>query len=149
MARRALGFVLAIVLVAIVLAAFSIVFILYQPTRDGTAAAGATPSASVGHGSEVVALPIRQFNVVTAESAPPQLTLEVTGYVPDSCTKPRQPVVKRNGRTIVVTIEADRETGVMCAQVATPYRKRIALGSAQPGSYTLIVNGTTRTVQVH
>lgn len=149
MARRALGLVLAIGLVAIILAAFSIVFILYQPDRDGTAAAGATPGASAGHGSEVVALPIRQISVMTAESAPPQLTVEVTGYVPDSCTKPRQPIVQRKGHTIVITIEADRETGVMCAQVATPYQKRIALGSAQPGSYTLVVNGTTRTVQVH
>lgn len=144
MSRRGWGLAIGVGLVVAALLGISVIFVLFQPDE----ASPGTDGEPGGQGTEVVRLPIEQIDVRIAESFPPQLFVEVSGYVPDSCTTPREPVVTHDGTTITVIIEADHKTGVMCAQIATPYHKNIALGGVQPGVYTVRVNDQTRTVDV-
>jgi len=95
-----------------------------------------------------VQLQIQSVQVLIAESFPPQVTARVTGIIPDSCTTAREPEISREGTTITIKIIGDRPDGVACAQVISSYEKSIALGTLDPGSYTLRVNNLTQTFQV-
>jgi hypothetical protein len=104
---------------------------------------GATPST--GGGSVMASpLPIQTVDVLEATSYPPQFSVQIHGYIPDSCTKARQPQVTRDGTTITISIIGERPAGEICAQVATPYQRSIDLGPLDPGSYTVTVNGVSK-----
>ncbi|MGA7671874.1 MAG: hypothetical protein WBW04_15710 [Nitrolancea sp.] len=87
---------------------------------------------------------ITNVDVLIAESYPPQISVSVTGIIPDSCTTVQQPEVNHDGTTFTITIMGERPTGMVCAQVATTYQKSIALGTLDPGDYTVSVNGVSK-----
>lgn len=91
-----------------------------------------------------VQLQIQHVDILIAESSPPQVTARVIGIIPDSCTTAREPEISRDGSTITIKIIGERPDGVACAQIISSYEKSVALGSLDPGSYTLHVNNLTQ-----
>ncbi len=89
-------------------------------------------------------LQIEQIDVLVAESYPPQVSVTVAGVIPDSCTKPRDPQVSRDGSTFTITILGERPADMACAQVISTYQQTIPLGTVQPGNYQVIVNGVRK-----
>ncbi len=94
-------------------------------------------------------LQIQTVDALVAESAPPQISVRVTGIIPDSCTKARDPETRRDGSTFTITIIGERPTGMACAQIVSPYEQTIRLGTLDPGSYTVIVNGVRKDFQIN
>jgi len=84
---------------------------------------------------------IESVRVVIRESMPPQVALEVSGYVPDGCTFPTLIEQQRSGATITVDVYRLVPLAVMCPAVIVPYAQTIELGTFEPGSYTVDVNG--------
>lgn len=131
---------------------FAIIWLIPLATiHNQPSAIGASPSSTSSTGSGVTPvanlLPIDSFDVLAMTTYPEQYVVTVHGYVPDSCAKAREPVVKRDGFQIAITIGMDRPSGVICAQVATPYNRNIQLGTLPPGSYQISVNGKTASLQ--
>ncbi|MDI3341557.1 MAG: hypothetical protein QJR03_13620 [Sphaerobacter sp.] len=109
------------------------------PTADG---------GGDGGGSVIRPIVIESVAIRIAESDPPQLFVDVQGYLPDSCTTAHEPEVTRDGNTFAVTILGERPPGVFCTQAIVPYQKSIALGNVEPGEYTVKVNDQVQTVTV-
>jgi len=133
---------------------FAIIWLIPLATiHNQPSAIGASPASpsSVGSGATPVRnlLPIDSFDVLAMTTYPEQYVVRVQGYIPDSCAKAREPVVKRDGFQIAITIGMNRPSGVICAQVATPYKRSIQLGTLPPGSYQISVNGKTKMIQTH
>lgn len=84
---------------------------------------------------------IETVDVRIAESAPPQIFVEVAGYLGDGCTRFHDLEQVREGNTFTITITGERPKDAMCTAIAEPYSENIALGTLEPGSYTVIVNG--------
>ncbi len=89
-------------------------------------------------------LQVTNVDVLIAESYPPQISVSVTGIIPDSCTTVKQPEVTNDGADFTITIMGERPTGMVCAQVATTYQHSVALGTLDPGKYTVTVNGVSK-----
>ncbi len=94
-------------------------------------------------------LKIQSVDVLVAESAPPQISVKITGIIPDSCTKARDPETHRDGSTFTITIIGERPTGMACAQMVSLYEQTIQLGTLDPGSYTVTVNGVRKDFQIN
>lgn len=96
----------------------------------------------------------RSLNVIETveaqilESMPMQITLQVTGYIPDGCEYPVQVVQRREGNTVYVEIFRDVPLAATCLAVQPDYAAEILLeGTFEPGLYTIDVNGTRIEVQ--
>ncbi|MEM6281944.1 MAG: hypothetical protein AAF787_07105 [Chloroflexota bacterium] len=81
--------------------------------------------------------------VVTMESLPVQVTLDVTGTIQDGCNFPVIAEVGQDDTTITVDIYRDIPQDIICTMQIQSYNESIALGALEPGSYTITVNGTT------
>lgn len=115
----------------------------------GSPAVPGSATATTGGGSVITSpIPIESVDVLEATSYPPRISVQARGYIPDSCTKARQPVVKRDGSTFTISILGDRPADLVCAQVATPYQTSIDLGVLSQGSYTVSVNGVSKSFTV-
>lgn len=143
--RRALILIVS----AIVIAAVVVAAALLWPGGDGSAAGGGAGGTDQPGGKvETKPIEIETVDIRIAESYPPQLFAEVTGWVGDPCTVAREPEVTREGNTITVTILADRDPDVICTMMLVGYQKNIALGSVEPGEWTVKVNDHVQTVNV-
>jgi hypothetical protein len=92
---------------------------------------------------------IESVEPVIRESAPPQISLNVSGYQPDGCTFPVLVDQTRDGNTITMTIYREIPPEVMCSMQLVPYNEAILLeGDFPPGEYTVDVNGTVVTLTV-
>lgn len=113
---------------------------------------GSTPTSTgtpAGNGSMTTApIQIQDVSIVTAESYPPQIFVEVTGFIPDSCTTARDPEIAHAGSMYTITIIGERPTGMICAQIVSPYKRSIPLGSLDAGHYTVVVNGVSKQFDV-
>ena len=92
---------------------------------------------------------IDAVDVRIAESYPVQVFVEVTGYVPDPCWEPREPVIEQDGNRFDVEIVAERKADEMCPQVIEDYKHNLALGSPDPGTYVINVNGVEQEFEVY
>lgn len=122
-----------------------------QPNAIGSSP-NATSSAGSGAQSGGAApvqklLPIESVDVLALTSYPAQYVVNVEGYVPDSCAKALDPVVKHDGFNFTITIGMERPTGAVCAQIATPYKRSFRLGALPAGTYQVTVNGKAKTFQ--
>ena len=155
--RRGLGLLgLGALLLAAALAACGGV----SPTGGGyTAPAGSLPGSPAGPGGGspvgtpagrivVTPLPISSVEVSLAMSQPVQVVAHVSGYLPNTCARAREPQVSRSGQTVMVRIDIEQPAEAICGQVATPYRRDVPLGTFTPGDYTLQVNATRTTFHV-
>jgi hypothetical protein len=91
---------------------------------------------------------IESAEVLILESFPPQLSLQIVGYHPDSCEFPVivEQTVEEN--TITVHIYRELPPNVRCASAIVPYEENLNLGSFDPGTYTIDVNGTILEVEL-
>lgn len=101
-----------------------------------------------GGGVIIADMPIAGVEVLLAESDPVQVTIEVNGWLPDSCTTHHETVQTHEGNTITVQITTIRPKDFACATVVTEYSERIFIDTLPAGDYTVIVNGMEREFRV-
>lgn len=97
-------------------------------------------SNGVDNQSIIADMPIQGIEVLLAESHPVQVTVEVNGWLADSCTTHHETRQGREGNTITIQITTIRPRDLVCATVATEYQERISIGTLPAGDYTVIVN---------
>ncbi len=87
-------------------------------------------------------LPIQKVSVAILESFPPQIILEIEGYLADACTMLHETTERREGNTIHVQVTTKRPRDLACAAVISIAKIEhiIPLGSFDPGVYKAIVN---------
>ena len=86
-------------------------------------------------------MPIKEIEVLLAESAPVQVSIEVTGYLPDSCTAHHETHQEQAGNIVTIQITTIRPKDTACATVVTEYQERIFIGTLPAGDYKVVVNG--------
>jgi hypothetical protein len=99
-------------------------------------------------GRQTVAAPIEQVQVVSRESNPPQVTLNVRAGLPSGCAQRDSHSVSRSGDTITVRVLNTMPTGnAVCTMIYGTYELSIDLGhDFRPGAtYTVHVNDKTST----
>jgi hypothetical protein len=117
------------------------------PTATGGAPtpAGATPSATVEPGLQIVAAPIDKLDLITRESSPPQYAVRITSGLPDGCTKFHEArIAGRSGTTITIAVTNTHPSDPMiaCTAIYGEHEAVIELGSdfAPGAQYTVRVN---------
>ena len=93
-------------------------------------------------------MPIVEIELLLAESDPVQVTVEVTGYLPDSCTAHHETHQAQEGNTITIQITTIRPKNIACATVITEYQEQVFIGTLPAGDYTVIVNGVEQEFRV-
>ena len=105
--------------------------------------------SDVGDNQFIVAdMPIQEIEVLLAESDPVQVTVAVTGWLPDSCTAHHETHQGREGNTITIQITTIRPKDLACATVVTEYQEQVFIGTLPAGDYTVIVNGVEQEFHV-
>jgi hypothetical protein len=124
-----------------------VIAIVWAGTQDSV------PGNSIDDGSDteyqVEDVTIESVEVQLAESFPVQVFVNVSGYLPDPCWEPREPVVEQDGSRFNIEIVAERKADQMCPQVIEPYESTIGLGTMEPGDYLVDVNGLEQEFEVH
>ncbi len=85
-------------------------------------------------------MPIAGIEVLLAASDPVQVTVEVNGWLPDSCTAHHETHQAQEGNTITIQITTTRPRDLACATVVTEYQENVSIGTLPAGDYTVIVN---------
>ena len=93
-----------------------------------------------GDGVIIASMPIAGIEVLLAESHPVQVTVEVNGWLPDSCTAHHETHLTQEGNTITIQITTARPKDFACATVATEYQERVSIGTLPAGDYKVTVN---------
>lgn len=93
-----------------------------------------------------VAAPIEQLDVRIAESAPPQVFVDVTTGLPGGCAAFDSVTLVRSGSTLTLTMwnTMPASDAVACTAIYGYVRHTVPLGAIEPGTYTLRVNDQTR-----
>ena len=105
--------------------------------------------SDVGDNQLIIAdMPIQEIEVLLAESDPVQVTIEVTGWLPDSCTAHHETHQGREGNTITIQITTIRPKNLACATVVTEYQEKVFIGTLPAGDYKVIVNGMEQNFRV-
>ena len=103
---------------------------------------------SVGDSWIITDMPVRDVSVLIAESQPVQVTVEVIGYLPDSCTTRHETHQSREGNTITIQMTMKRPKARICAKVVTDIREQIFIGTFPPDDYRVIVNGVKQKFRI-
>ena len=106
---------------------------------------GAPPE---GDGTIIANMPIQEIEVLLAESDPVQVTVEVNGWLPDSCTAHHETHLTQEENTITIQITTTRPKDFACATVVTEYQERISIGTLPAGDYKVIVNDIAQQFRV-
>jgi hypothetical protein len=87
-------------------------------------------------------LQITKVEAMVGTSLPYQVTLKVTGQLPDACTQIAAISQQRNGQNVEVTVQTSHELGIACILIyPAPTVLTVPLdGGFAPGSYTIRVN---------
>ena len=93
-------------------------------------------------------MPIKEIEVLLAESDPVQVTINVVGYLSDSCTTHHETHQGREGDTITIRITTIRPKDSVCAAVVTKYQEGVVIGALPAGDYTVIVNDVEQQFRV-
>jgi len=114
----------------------------------GALAAGCHSSPAAPEKPPAVTIrPIHVDSVEVLLQGPP--AAHVQGVIGDGCTRISGVVQERGGRTIDITILAERPTDAVCIQIARLYDETLPLpGDFPPGAYVLRVNGVERAFTV-
>lgn len=102
----------------------------------------------VDNQSIIADMPISEIEVLLAESDPVQVTVEVNGWLPDSCTTHHETHQAQEGNTITIQITTIRPKDFACATVVTEYQEQISIGTLPAGDYTVKVNGMEQQFRV-
>ena len=106
---------------------------------------GAPPE---GDGTIIANMPIAEIEVLLAASDPVQVTVEVNGWLPDSCTTHHETHQTQEGNTITIQITTIRPADLACATVVTEYQERVSIGTLPAGNYTVMVNDVEQQFRV-
>ena len=98
--------------------------------------------------SIIADMPIKEIEVLLAESDPVQVSVKVTGYLPDSCTTHHETHQGREGNIITIKITTIRPKDSVCAAVVTEYQEGVVIGALPAGDYTVIVNDVEQQFRV-
>ena len=93
-------------------------------------------------------MPIQGIEVLLAESDPVQVTVEVTGWLADSCIAHHETHQGREGNTITIQITTIHSKDLFCADVLTEYQERVFVGTLPAGDYKVIVNDVEQQFRV-
>ena len=105
-------------------------------------------SDGINNQSIIANMPIAEIEVLLAESQPVQVTVEVNGWLPDSCTAHHETHQTQEGNTITIQITTTRPKDAFCATVVTEYQERFFIGALPAGDYTVIVNDVKQEFRV-
>ena len=90
--------------------------------------------------SIIADMPIKEIEVLIEESDPVQVSINVVGYLSDSCTAHHETHQGQEGNTITIQITTIRPADAVCAAVVTEHQEVVALGTLPAGDYKVIVN---------
>ena len=93
-----------------------------------------------GGGVIIADMPIAEIEVLIAESDPVQVTVEVNGWLADSCTAHHETHLTQEGSTIAIQITTQRPRDLACATVVTEYQEKVSIGTLPAGDYKVFVN---------
>ena len=93
-------------------------------------------------------MPIQGIEVLLAESDPVQVTVEVTGWLANSCIAHHETHQGREGNTITIQITTIHSKDLFCADVLTEYQERVFVGTLPAGDYKVIVNDVEQQFRV-
>ena len=107
------------------------------------------PNGDVGDNQLIIAdMPIAGIEVLLAASDPVQVTVEVNGWLPDSCTAHHETHQEQEGNTITIQITTTRPRDLACATVVTEYQENVSIGTLPAGDYKVIVNDVEQEFRV-
>lgn len=94
---------------------------------------------------------VESVEVEVRSASPAAAWVWVRGHLPDPCTALDTPDVRRSGSFFRVVLSTRRPFGATCAQLLTPFEKRIRLDVNDEGSgaYVVTVNGVSQSFAVH
>ena len=101
-----------------------------------------------GDGVIIADMPIQGIEVLLAESHPVQVSVKVTGWLPDSCTTHHETHLMQEGNTITIQITTIRPKDFACATVVTDYQEKVVIGALPAGDYKVVVNGVEQEFRV-
>lgn len=85
---------------------------------------------------------VDEVQAQVTETFPAQVTLIVSGWLPDGCTEIDQIDQSLDGNAVHITITARRPSNVLCTSAIERFEQNIPLdGEFFPGEYVAIVNG--------
>ncbi len=120
-------------------------FIFFGTTQSVTPPGGGGGGAPISRSLTV----IENVEVITLESYPYQLMLNVSGYQPDGCQLPVLVEQRREGSTVYVQIYREVPLDMICTMQLVPYNDTIRLdGSFESGVYQITINGTVVNVNL-
>lgn len=92
-------------------------------------------------------LTVNEVSAKLLPSFPLQVEVTTRGELSDACTEVGNVIKNQKGDTFLITINATRDADKICAQVITPFEKKILLdvGGLAAGTYIVNVNGVTAT----
>lgn len=92
---------------------------------------------------------VNSIEIFILTSEPPQVAVEVQGFVGDPCTQLQEPIITAAPATreFTVTLETLRPADVVCIQVLAPFEIafRLPMQGLPRGEYTVSVNGVSET----
>ena len=93
---------------------------------------------------------LQGMQVLSLEPSPAQVTVQVSGYLPDGCTSFGPVHIERVENTFHVTVQTSRPADRMCTQQVSNFEESILLDVAglPAGTYTVDVNGLTDTFEL-
>ncbi len=93
---------------------------------------------------------VEQVDVGPSALGTRQLVVVATGSLPDPCTRIDQVEIDRFGTSFDVTLRTRRDAGALCAQILTPFRRRVLLPleGRESGLFIVTVNGVRASFQI-
>ncbi|GAB4398654.1 MAG: hypothetical protein OHK0052_21810 [Anaerolineales bacterium] len=80
--------------------------------------------------------------LLSAESYPPQITLQLVGNLPNPCHQLRVNIARPDAQNrIQIEVYSVAGTDLACIEVLQPFDAAVPLGSFPAGKYTVFVNG--------
>jgi hypothetical protein len=86
--------------------------------------------------------PVDEVYVMIMESLPAQVSVIISGNLPDGCTELGAPKVTRDGATFIIELPTERPADAMCTEALVPFGVAIPLEALglKAGTYTVEAN---------
>ena len=98
--------------------------------------------------SIIADMPIKAIEVLIEESDPVGVSINVVGYLSDSCTRLHEIHQAQEGNTITIQMTTIRPADAICAAVITEHRAQFAIGTLPAGDYKVIANDVEQEFRV-
>jgi uncharacterized protein (DUF2141 family) len=87
--------------------------------------------------------PVESIQILTLESFPVQINVQVQGNLPNGCTEIDENITQQDGTQFDVAITTIQEPDVVCTEAVVPFEEVVPLDveDLDAGTYTVTVNG--------